>query len=110
MNRDNASIIDIIKACQTIMTFTSNIKKEEFLNSNLIQSAVMHQLLIIGEAVKRLSETFKQNAGEIPWKLIAGMRDKLVHGYDIIDINEIWNTVTVDIPHLIQKLTPYKPE
>jgi uncharacterized protein with HEPN domain len=53
------------------------------------QSAVLHQLLVIGEAVKRLSQDFRRDHPEIPFALIAGMRDKLIHEYDDVDLEEV---------------------
>ena len=66
-------------------------------HSRLIQSAVIRELGIIGEATKNLSEEIRNN---IPWKKIAGMKDKLTHGYFTVDLKEVWNTTEKDIPIL----------
>jgi uncharacterized protein with HEPN domain len=69
----------------------------------------IYQLMVMGEATKRLSEDYRNQYPEIPWKLIAGMRDVLIHGYDIIDFNQVWKTVTVDLPQvliLLERLAP----
>ena len=63
--------------------------KETFLKDIKTQSAILHQLMVIGEAVKRLSQDFRTRYPELPWELIAGMRDKLIHGYDIVDLDEV---------------------
>lgn len=73
------------------------------------QSAVLYQLIVIGEAVKRLSIELRQHHPEIPWALMAGMRDYLVHGYDIVDWEEVWRTTTRDIPELLNKLEAFLP-
>ena len=73
------------------------------------QSAVMHQLLILGESVKRLSEALRDSHPEIPWRLIAGMRDHLFHGYDIVDLDEVWKDVTDDIPAFLEAIHPLVP-
>lgn len=57
-----------------------------------------------GEAVKRLSSEFRQGHGEMPWRMMAGMRDKLIHQYDAVDLDEVWRTLTHDLPPLIQAL------
>lgn len=67
---------------------------------------MVHQLLVLGEAVKRLSEAFRASHPEVPWRAIAGMRDKLIHGYDVVDRDEVWNTVTTDLPRLLTLLEP----
>jgi len=59
--------------------------------------------------VKRLSDEFRTGHPEIPWAMIAGMRDKLIHEYDAVDLQEVWKTVTTDIPHLISMLEPLTP-
>jgi len=64
----------------------------------------LHQLFIIGEAVKNLSAEFRTTHQQIPWKLIAGMRDKLIHEYNDVDLDEVWSTIKRDIPHLIDQL------
>ena len=64
----------------------------------------------MGEAVKRLSPNFRAQHPEIPWALIAGMRDHLVHGYGIVDWDEVWKTATQDVPDLLIKLAPFLPK
>lgn len=66
--------------------------------------------MILGEAVKRLSPEFRAHYPEISWTLIAGMRDVLIHGYDIVDLNRVWKTVEVDVPDLLTKLEPLLPK
>ena len=65
---------------------------------------------MIGEAVKRLSEDFRAGHPEIPWLRIAGMRDKLIHAYDAVDLDEVWKTITKDIAPLISFLEPLVPQ
>ncbi len=50
------------------------------------------------------------NHPAIPWRMIAGMRDKLIHAYDAVDLDEVWKTVSIDIPHLITLLEPLEPQ
>ncbi len=69
-------------------------------------SAVLYQLTVVGEAVKRLSKDFRAQHSEIPWGLMAGMRDNLIHGYDLVDWDEVWKTATTDVPDLLSKLKP----
>ena len=66
--------------------------------------AVVRNIEIIGEASKHLPDDIKELDSQIPWKAIAGMRDKLVHDYFGVDIRFVWNTVKEDIPFLNDKI------
>lgn len=67
---------------------------------SLLQDGVIRQLEIIGEAVKRLAPKTRGLAAQIPWSAIAGMRDKLIHDYFGVDLDQVWLTVTADLPNL----------
>ncbi len=109
MPRDDATLLDILKAARLAVVFKDDLDKSAFLDDLKTQSAILHQLLVLGEAVKRLSEGFRMSHSEVPWRMIAGMRDKLIHGYDDVDLDEVWKTVSTDIPHLIARLEPLEP-
>jgi len=109
MSRDDATVLDILKAARLIVKFKGKLTKPAFLKDLKTQSAILHQLLILGEAVKRLSDEFRVNQPGTPWTSIAGMRDKLIHEYDVVDLDEVWKTVTKDIPGLISHLEPLAP-
>lgn len=107
MSGNEVYLQHILEAIDRISQFTANLGRDEFVKNQLVQSAVMRELGIIGEASKKLSEEFKENHGHIPWKKIAGMRDKLVHDYFEIDSEAVWQTVQEDVPALriaLQKL------
>jgi len=110
MSRDNATLLDILKAARLVTEFKGKLAKKAFLRDIKTQSAILHQLLVIGEAVKRLSEDFRARHREIPWLRIAGMRDKLIHAYDAVDLDEVWKTTTKDIAPLISFLEPLVPQ
>lgn len=64
----------------------------------------MRELLIVGEAAKRMSDEFKAAHPDIPWRQMSGMRDILVHAYDHVDLDEVWRVVTEDLQELIAAL------
>jgi uncharacterized protein with HEPN domain len=109
MRRDEVSLLDIERAGRLVIVFVRGATKETFLADIKTQSSVLYQLTVMGEAVKRLSEDFRAQHPEIPWALIAGMRDHLIHGYDVVDWDEVWNTSTRDVPDLLAKLDPLLP-
>ncbi len=92
MRRDDAPLLDITKAARLILEFTTGTSKQAFLNDHKTQFAILHQL------------------SEIPWSLIAGMRDHLIHAYDAVDLEEVWKTVSQDIPDLLNKIEPLLPQ
>ena len=110
MHRDEATLLDIATAARLVLEFTEGMDRGDFLDDIKTQSSVLHQLMVLGEAVKRISDDFRARHPEIPWALMAGMRDKLIHGYDIVDLEEVWHTANRDVPDLLQWLEPHLPK
>jgi uncharacterized protein with HEPN domain len=109
MRTDDATVLDILTAARLAIRFAEGLDLTGFLADEKTQSAVIHQLLVIGEATKRLSPEFRSQHPQLPWKMIAGMRDKLVHEYDDVDLNEVWNTLGGDVPQVIAALQNLEP-
>ncbi len=80
----------------------------QFKGNELVQDAVVRNIEIIGEATKNISMEFRKKYSDIPWKEIAGMRDKLIHHYMGVDFDVIWTTVKQDIPSLEKELKKIK--
>ena len=93
MSRDNASLLDIFRSAQLILEFAQGLEKTELAGNLEKQSAILYQIVIIGEAVKRLSNDFRNQHSEVPWREIAGMRDILTHQYDRVEVDEIWGVI-----------------
>jgi uncharacterized protein with HEPN domain len=110
MRRDEATLLDIARAARLVLAFKQGMTKEAFLDDAKTQSSVLYQLIVIGEAVKRLSSEFRARHPEILWSLIAGMRDHLIHGYDAVDWDEVWKTAMVDVPDLLGKIESLLPK
>jgi uncharacterized protein with HEPN domain len=104
MSRDKAVLLDMLTAAGLIIEFRREMEWEGFLEDIKTQSAILHQLMVLGEACKRLSQETRALAPQVPWRLIAGMRDNLIHGYDDVDLEEVWKTSERDIPALIEQL------
>ncbi len=92
MTKDQLYLTHIQQAITRIEEYTAQ-GREQFINSHLIQDAVMRNFEIIGEAVKQLSDATREKAPHIPWTQIAGFRDVLIHGYMGVDLDEVWSVV-----------------
>ena len=100
MDRDEQYKQDILQAIAKIQQSTAGLTYETFLNNADIFDANIRRLEIIGEAVKRLSGNLKDKLPEIPWKEIAGFRDKAIHDYASLNAAIVWETILTDIPQL----------
>ena len=101
MPRDyKAYIKDILEAIDRIESYTTNLTFDVFSESRLYQDAIVRNLEIIGEAVKRLPKKLIEKYPEIEWKKIAGLRDILIHAYFGIDAEIVWDVVENKIPEL----------
>ena len=109
MRQDKTTLLDIAGAATRILGFIAGLTMEDFLEDSKTQSAVLHQLLVLGEATKRLSIEFRTQHSEIQWHLMAGMRDILIHAYDTVDLDEVWKTASKDMPDLLSQIQPLLP-
>ena len=105
MVKDDLAYIEHILDCiRKIKEFTDGLSLKDFSVNELVQDAVIINIEIIGEASKKISSDTKQIYYEIPWKEIAGMRDKLIHDYLGVDFEVVWRTITEDIPTLEKQI------
>lgn len=83
---------------QFLLTSAQDLTEERFLNDEVRKRAFVRSLEIIGEAVKKLPLNLREQYPQIPWRNIAGMRDRLIHDYMSIDYEIVWGIITVQIP------------
>lgn len=89
---------DIENSLNKIFKYTENLSYNEFIANDMIKDAVERNFEIIGEAVKNLSDDFRNQYPNIPFKQVAGMRDKLIHDYFGIDYEIVWKTIKDKLP------------
>ncbi len=109
MWRDDATLVDIAEAARRITAFLEGVDEAAFVANTEKHWAVVAQLLAIGEAVRHLSDEFTSSHAQIPWDRIAGMRNRLIHGYDKIRWDLVWETATVAVPRLLAYIEPLIP-
>jgi uncharacterized protein with HEPN domain len=107
--RDPANLWDMLQAGEKIRDFLENRTYEDFLRDGMLRAAVERNLMIVGEAARRLSEGLKQENPEIPWRKIIALRNVLIHEYDDIDYKEIWEVATFHLPRLLDRIKPLIP-
>lgn len=113
--RDAAYLWDMLRAAQAARRFAGEMPLERFLDEEceMVRMAVERELEILGEAGRRMSDEFRENHPEIPWKEIVGLRNVISHQYEKVDYGEILRIVKKRLPDLIdslQSLTPPPPE
>ena len=108
MDKDKAYILHILDEVDNIAKFLMGMDYVTFIGDTKTSKAVERSLEIIGEAAKNLSEEFKEKNKQIPWRDVAGLRDKITHHYFDIDYQTIWDIVQKNLPELKEVLTKYK--
>ena len=99
MSRDKIYIGQIIEAIEKIEVYTKD-GLEAFNKAEIIQDAVIRNIEVVGEVTKRISNVFKEQNSNMPWRKMAGIRDVLIHDYDSIDMNIVWNVVVAELPKI----------
>ena len=105
MRREELYLTDMVEAAEAIQQFLIGIGREDFLQNDLVRSAVLQKLTIVGEAASRLPKAFQAHHREIEWTDIVGFRNIAVHAYFSVDWSIVWITATNDVPNLKQAIT-----
>jgi uncharacterized protein with HEPN domain len=104
MQRNLQFLLDMLQSAELILTYTAQCSKDEFVANVQLQDSVIRRLLVIAEAARRVSETTRQGLPNISWQEINGMRNQLVHEYDDVNLNILWDVIQFEIPPLIEEL------
>jgi uncharacterized protein with HEPN domain len=101
-------IQDIIDAINSINSFTENISFEEFCKDDKTASAVVRKFEVIGEAANRIPKEIQDKYTEIPWSYMIGMRNKIIHDYDGVNLTIVWDTAKESLSSLLDILEKSK--
>jgi len=109
VSRDELYLRHLLDAIERIERYVE-VGRDEFMKTTHWQDAVIRQLEIIGEAVKRLTPETVSRRPEIPWRAIAGMRDVLIHDYMGVDLEAVWRVTQSDLPPLRRAVEAFLAE
>jgi uncharacterized protein with HEPN domain len=101
---DRSLLEDMLDCVQKVQRFVSDVSEDAFLQDERTQSAVIHGLIVIGEIASRTSDECREALPQLPWHEVRGMRNRLAHDYMGVDVDEVWWTVTIDLPQLERTL------
>ncbi len=105
MKKDDLVYVDdILGAIKKIRKYSKGVTEDEFVKNGMLVDAVIRNLEIIGEASSRLSPSFRNENKEIEWRKIVGMRNRIIHSYDTVDHEIVWDVLKHDLPELEGKL------
>lgn len=94
-------ISDMIASGESILAFTDGMNVEEFVNDQRTYKATLWDLRIIGEAATHIPKEVRNTNPEFPWSEVIAMRNRIIHAYEAIDVDIVWDTVKTDIPQMI---------
>lgn len=106
---DSALLLDMLLSCQKIQKFTQDISEEKFKENDLVQSATLREFQVLGEVARMISDDGKVKHENIPWRIISGLRNRVIHEYFNVDLDILWQTIQENIPELKNQLEEIIP-
>jgi len=104
MQRDKQALMDIAIAIQQTLLYAQDINRDNLQENDEKQAAILYRLIVIGEATKRLSNEFRKQYPMIPWRQMAGLRDVVIHDYDELDFDILWNVIHINLPDILPEI------
>jgi uncharacterized protein with HEPN domain len=106
---DSTILRQILEHAEEVLQITKDKNHTDVKNDRILSLALVRLLEIIGEAASRVSKSSREKIPQIPWMAIISMRNRLIHGYDQIDMNIVWDVIKNDLPPLINELRKILP-
>ncbi len=104
LDRDRQSLEDMLRAARKILAYARDTTRETLATVPMRLDAVLYEIVVLGEAARRLSHETRDAHPNVPWRDIIGMRSIVSHSYDQIDDDELWQVIERDLPELIARL------
>lgn len=101
---DETRLRHMLDAAREAVAFAAGRARSDLDTDRMLNLSLVRLLEIVGEAARGLPQEFREGHSAIPWKQIAGMRDRLIHGYFDVNLDIVWQTVTQELPKLIVQL------
>jgi uncharacterized protein with HEPN domain len=108
-NRDAGTLTDIMLAARDAREFLAGVDEAAFMSSRLHQNAVIRALEVMGEAAEGVPATLRAGIPQLPWHEMIGMRHRLIHGYDKVDLDMVWSVATGELEAIIAAIEVLLP-
>ena len=103
-NRDKERLLDMLAASDKAISFTTGKTRADLNQDDMLALALVRLLEIVGEAARFVPDEIRDSHPDIPWREIAGTRDRLIHGYFAVDLDIVWSIIEIDLPPLAVQL------
>ncbi|ARN56947.1 DUF86 domain-containing protein [Sedimentisphaera salicampi] len=109
-HKDQMRLKHMLESCKEAENLASNKNREDIFKERILELALTRLVEIIGEAATKISENTKMKYSKIQWKEIIGLRNRLFHGYDSVDLDILWDIIEFDLPVLVKELQKIIPD
>lgn len=109
MSRDDTYLVDILESAKLAIDYVAGKSWDQFYEDVQCQDAVLRRIEIIGEAARHISPQTQKKYPQIPWRDLTVLRNLVIHQYDAVDINQVWDTTQKKLPSLVEELSRIVP-
>jgi uncharacterized protein with HEPN domain len=109
MSRDDTYLVDMLESARIALDHVAGKSWDDFYGDIQCQDAVLRRIEIIGEAARHISPQTRKKYPQIPWRDMTVLRNLVIHQYDAVDINQVWDTTQHKLPHLVDELSKIVP-